>query len=812
MHDSRDLTTLADELGRLLQETDTSVRRLARLSGVSRRTLENWLYGQTIQPRSVEPVLRVASALNLPAAETDRLLQAAGQPPLASLLAGDVAVESGLLKDWRLAPNRLLGQRNTAVLEGGLLPGPATPFFGRAGSREDLTALLRRPDTRLVTVTGLGGSGKTRLALEAARDLVTWFDHGVYFVPLDNVTEKTGFWTAINTALRIPGDGSSDAQTLALDYLRAKHSLLLLDNFEHVLPLATELGSLLSGTRHLSLLVTSRFALDLSVEQLYPIGGLSLHDGPGSPAFNLYVETARRHMPGYKPGPDEEDEIITLCKAVEGLPLALELAATWRDVWRPEQLLDQLREDLRGVAHSAVDRPERQSNLWNLFDYSWQLLSADEQEAAVRLSILHGSFSSETALAIADCEPATLRRLVKASLVTRTGDGRLLTHRLVRQFLATKAEESGLKQEALEALFADVMLSWSATESSRLRETFQVRHYLNMRAEWQHIERAWWIAVGARRYDLLEMCWDIIFYFEARGNWGEGEAFFAETRRRIPLEEKRMQALLDEAESILATRLFELTRGVKLARRALAAYDELGVDTETATVGQYARLVLLTADFALNQAAFSEANIRALREATANYLATLTEVMLSLLDGVIAFNHQEYATAARVFEDALTFCGEGAYVVPIIRCFLGLALKYAGRLDAAEAQYRLALRQGLEIDVYPAVVSATNELTVLAAGGILGSASRQALEELALQMGSRRTVGRVAIVVAMQYLNLGLIGQANHLIRAGLGLIWREVSMAERSRLLGMITQAYLAVGLARNAPQVLAMFAPGQT
>ena len=434
----------ADVFGSILAESRTSVRRLAHLSGVSRRTLENWTDGTVRRPRHWEPVLQVARALHLPAADTDRLLRAAGLPVLASLQSAHlVGPQTDLLASWNLPLGMILRQHPATTPHRGNLPAAATPFFGREQSFQTLLDLLHRPEIRLVTVVGLGGVGKTRLALEAARASVGQFDHGVYFIPLDAVHSADMFWDSIANGLNIPRDATSSAERLVVDYLLNKRLLLLLDSFEHLADLSPVLGELIRQSPGIKLLVTSRQTLDLRAEQVLPMGGLLLDGGTESPAYQLFLETARRRVPNYAPDPTEAADILAICEAVEGLPLALELAAAWVDILPPSRILSRLQTSLTQLHHKAADRPERQRNLWNVFDYSFRNLPEDAQQAAMRLSVMVGSFTAPAAMAIAECEPEVLHTLNHSSLVRRLADGRFIIHALVRQFLGEQATRAG---------------------------------------------------------------------------------------------------------------------------------------------------------------------------------------------------------------------------------------------------------------------------------------------------------------------------------------------------------------------------------
>ncbi len=790
-------------------ETDTSVRRLARLSGVSRRTLENWLYGVTLHPRNIEPILRVAQALKLPAQDTDRLLESAGHPSLSSLKQQKKPLPAELLVDWQLAPDTLLGQRSATLPVQQNLPAATTPFLGRSEIRELLATLIKRPDARLVTVTGLGGVGKTRLSLEAAHSLVDWFDHGVYFVPLDNVSDVEGFWEAILNGLDIPNDGLDSPQQLVQNYLNNKQILLMLDNFEHLLFLTAEINNLLTNTQRLSLLATSRQALDLQAEHLCTIGGLSYEQGQESAAYQLYIQTAQRRLPGYQPSTREAEDIIALCSQVDGLPLAIELAASWSDLLNPAQILAHLRNDLQVVWHGAADRPQRQQSLWAVFDYSWQMLSTEEQKAAIQLSVLRGTFTPGAALAVAECQPVVLRRLIQASFIMRSSGSRLMIHRLVRQFLSQQAARAGYASEQLEDRFLEVTLAWVAEQTSLLSQTFNIKQLQNLQSEWQHIERAWGLATKRRRYELMESCWDIVVFFDARGTWGRGRAFFETTRKLVPPEAQRMQARLDEAESVFAARLFEIPRSVKLAQRSLQALEDLGVDAKQSRAGAYARVILFTADYALDQRATTAEIIQKFKEVVGPHLTKAADIIAAQTTGVACFTKGDFAGSCAIFESALERIGPDAYMVPIFRCFLGIALRGEGLETAAREQFEFARIKALELDLYPAVVTATYELRLLEGDNPTTQQCRDVLEELAMQMGSRLIVGRAITINAIQYFNLGLFKRGSQFMRIGVGMLWKEINMVERTRLLSTISQVYITFGLIKHAPQVLSLVAP---
>ena len=263
------------------------------------------------------------------------------------------------------------------------LPVQPTPLIGRQVELEQASALLR--ENRLVTLVGPGGSGKTRLALQLAADAVEDFEDGVFWVPLQAVADPKLVETTIAQTV-----GASDG---VAEFLRGRKTLLLLDNLEHLLDAAPALGELLRETSGVRLLATSREPLKLGGEQRFPVEPL-----PDTDAVTLFVERARAVDPDFAPSP----AVLEICHRLDGLPLALELAAARVSVLSPEDLLSRLDRSLPLLTRGARDAPERQRTLRGTIEWSYELCSAEEQQLFGRLGIFPGSFALEAAEAVCD--------------------------------------------------------------------------------------------------------------------------------------------------------------------------------------------------------------------------------------------------------------------------------------------------------------------------------------------------------------------------------------------------------------------------
>jgi predicted ATPase len=800
-------------LGRLLVETHTSVRRLAYLSGVSRRTLENWTDGTVRRPRHWEPVLRVAKALHLSASETDALLRMAGLPVLATLQAAHLAgSQTDLLSTWPYALEIHQIQKKAAKPHGHRLPAVATPFFGREQIRTELTALLRRPDVRLVTLFGLGGVGKTRLALEAARASANRFDHGVYFIALESVHSAETLWEQIAVTLDIPRDPLAPVDELVPDYLGNKRLLLVLDSFEHLSHLAPLVGDLVRRSPELTILVTSRQLLNLRVEYAVPTPGMSLAGDTESPAYKLFLETARRRVPDFTPDSATTVDILAICRAVEGLPLALELAAAWVDILPPARILARLQTGLAKVHQPAADRPARQQSLWSVFDSSYQTLPEDAQQAALRLSVMTGSFSAPAALAIAGCEPETLRTLIDSSLIRRLADGRLTIHALVRQYLSEQAAQIGLTQAELERNYMTYYMGWAAEQGRALREELSAAAVQQLNLEWSHVDCAWWLAADAQRGDLLEAAVDLLIYFEARTAWNEGRAFMRGAQDRLPPDAVRARAVLDEAQAILAVRNFDYIPAMQLAAQALAAFASLGVDPAVDSAGSYARLTQWSIEYGVGQQASAGQTAEGVFQAVGQHLVRHGQITYEMLQASRAALASDWLSATRQYEAVLDRALPDAYHVHNLRLFVGQCLAQLGQVAEARAQFEQAWHGGHALGVFASMVDATFELRYLANDTPTAVECRQALVELANEMSDMATTGSMALHLAVVYLVQGLLAKASLLVWIGFSLLWESTEPPVRAISLFKMAQTYLAFGQMATSQTLLsiALVQPG--
>jgi predicted ATPase/class 3 adenylate cyclase len=341
------------------------------------------------------------------------------------------------------------------TLEAGMrnLPAPRTSFVGRSDELASIERMLDEPDCRLLTLVGPGGVGKTRLALEAAARRIDRYQHGVHFVPLVGVPAPDLLAPAVAESLQFQVDSAHSAipaRDQLVDYLRERTTLLVLDNFEHLLDARDLLTQVIEQAPQVEFLTTSRERLQLQSEWVLDVDGLSNGSGNGhagdSAAVRLFVDRARQVDSGYALSDDERPHVERVCRLVNGMPLGIELAAAWASTLPCSEIADEIERNLGFLETSMQDVPERHRSLRAAFDQSWRLLSDDERRFFSRLAVFRGTFARDAAATVTGASLAELHRLVSKSLLRRAGLGRFELHELLRQYAA---ERLAAEQEEL---------------------------------------------------------------------------------------------------------------------------------------------------------------------------------------------------------------------------------------------------------------------------------------------------------------------------------------------------------------------------
>ena len=419
-------------------------------------------------------------------------------------------------------------------------PDAPTGFVGRTAELEYVTARLVDPSCRLLTIVGPGGMGKTRLAIEAARSLAPRFADGAWFVDLAPVTAVDAVPAALLRALDVPGTGSTAADERLLAFLADKQMLLVLDNFEHLLGAADFVSQLLAAAPAVRVLVTTRAHLQLQHEWLLPLEGLNApprhssqplmdgrHDGGDAAAAatdllaydatRLFVQCVQRQRPDFRPDGAGSNRIAHICRLLEGMPLAIELTASWARRLSLDLLAREVEDGLRRLASTARDVLPRHRNMVAVFDHSWHLLDAREQAILRTLSLFRGGFTLEAAEAVARADVTDLAGLLDASWIRLRPSGRYDMHELVRQYCETHLAEDPTADEARSrycTYFGDFI--------SRLTKGMNYNNAVmdELMADFGNLELAWyWGVEHGRMVMVLEFAISIYFIADMLGHY-----------------------------------------------------------------------------------------------------------------------------------------------------------------------------------------------------------------------------------------------------------------------------------------------------
>jgi predicted ATPase/DNA-binding XRE family transcriptional regulator len=574
------------QLKALREAAGYTQEELATIAGLSVHGVSALERGERRRPH-VETVRALSAALDLTGAARDGLLRSARAP------AGHAAVDE---------------------LIGVSLPLPLTSLLGRDADVQTLQHWLADPAIRLVTLTGPGGAGKTRLALELARAISAEGSARVIFVSLASIREASFVVSAIAEALGLSDVAALDLPRRARAACQDHVTLLVVDNFEHVLDAAPVIVDLLTSVPPLRVLVTSRAPLRVRGEREYAVGPLELKAGSEAlppadlvhlPAVRLFIERVCDVQPDFRVTVDNGATVVEICRRLDGLPLALELAAPWLKVLTLDGLLRRLTDGVLLSAVGSRDLPERQQTINATVAWSYQLLNADEQRAFRRFGALPGLFpidAAAAALAGRERAPAAYddalhaaAGLMEKSLLLRANTSTLATCPLyymldtVRAYAARELAVAGERDDALEGL-----VRYCTDEASLAAEGLvgrdQVEWLDRVREDLESYRAALtWLLDGGRLAEAAHIAWSLFFFWAIRGHAAEGLGWYEQILNRTSL------LAADESRALLGTAAMRYTQG-ELGHARTALTRALALAHETGDMVMVARAENLLGD------------------------------------------------------------------------------------------------------------------------------------------------------------------------------------------------------------------------
>ncbi|MEZ4708149.1 MAG: BTAD domain-containing putative transcriptional regulator [Caldilineaceae bacterium] len=450
------------------------------------------------------------------------------------------------------------------------LPTQTTPFIGRERELTELTARLTDPATRLVTIIGPGGMGKTRLAQQVGQRLLDQvadhFPDGVWFLSLAAV-DAGSFGPALNPlvnglaglfGLRLHGGISPQEQLAA--YLQGRRLLFILDNLEHLIDESEVISQLLAGAPGISVLVTSRERLNLQEEWLFPLEGLALPQDPiaqgtgagesgaeTTEAVQFFQQSAARLQPAFDLPPNLH-AVTQICHLVEGLPLGIELAASWIRYMAPVEIVQEIEKDIDFLATSVRNLPARHRSLRSVFDHSWRLLSPQEQAVLPQLAIFRGGFRPAEAQTVTGASRLLLTGLVDKSLVSVSIDGRYDLHERLRQYLLEKLREELAVYQAANDRHSQVYLALLQLERTEFNRQSTLQR---LTADFDNIRAAWHWALDHNNWSVIRQSRRGLHFFCLHKGWYlEENEFYERTLSRL---QQRSAQLESSAETGLET-------------------------------------------------------------------------------------------------------------------------------------------------------------------------------------------------------------------------------------------------------------------
>jgi predicted ATPase len=441
------------------------------------------------------------------------------------------------------------------------LPVPATPFVGREAELGEVSVLLGRPETRVLTITGPGGSGKTRLALRVAAGFRDQFPDGIWFVDFAALDEPA---LVLPTIARVLG-----ARDEIAAHLGGKRLLLVLDTLEHVVTAGLDISRLLSACPGLKVLATSREPLHITGEQEYELHSLALPDAVA--LFRQRARLVRRDMPF-----SVVDEQI--CRRLECLPLSLELAAARLKILAPHDLLARLEHRLALLVRGPRDLPERQRTLHATIDWSYRLLSTEEQELLGCLSVFAGGFTPAGAEHVCGAGIDELQSLVDKSFV-ELERGRLRMLDTIREFALERLERSGRAEEARRR---------QAEYALRLAADFEGRsgdweaHVTSLNRDDDDLRAAVGWLVEAEPDKALQLVVDLARYWSLQDRHRESDYWLTRAIQRAQSADPTLRSRAFRLAGDAAVSLGEEERAKRLFHEALAVATEAGVKKEMA--------------------------------------------------------------------------------------------------------------------------------------------------------------------------------------------------------------------------------------
>ena len=603
------------------------------------------------------------------------------------------------------------------------LPIQTTQFVGREAELLELSRLLADPTVRLLTIVGVGGMGKTRLALETGARQLEHFQHGVYFVALAGVQTVEDIVPATAQALGFSFYEGREPRQQLLDYLREKKMLLIFDNFEHLLGGVSFVTDILHAASHVIALSTTRARLGIPEEHIHQLSGMDFPewetpaDALEYSAVKLFLQSARRVRPGFELASDDLKYVARICRLVGGMPLGILLAAAWLEMLTPSEIATEMQNSLDFLGADLPGVDDRQRNIRAVLDFSWNSLSEQERNIFQQLSVFRGGFTREAVQAVTGASLRDLMGLVNKSLLTRTPSGRYEIHEFLRQYGTEKLASSPNTERDVQDHHCAYFAEFLHQRDIQLLGKNQRSALAEIGAEIENVHMSWAWAVSQGRIEDINSSLEALSKFcSMSARYRDGETIFGKAIQALEkyletdeVELRLLRAKIMSRYGNFCDTLGDSKKGKEILLESLAIFRELEARKETAIALYY--LGWIMADISADESfQFYQESLSIFHEMNDTWgIAGSTEGLgyATLLQGKYEDAKQKFRESLQLQKDL----GNHSGIISSL-CHLGYANWILGEYDEARQLHSQALSMCREVGDQHGVASNLNFLAI----------------------------------------------------------------------------------------------------
>lgn len=642
------------------------------------------------------------------------------------------------------------------------LPPETTPFLGRESELAQVVELIHSPSCRLLTLVGVGGMGKTRLALKTASETLDHFRYGIYFIPLAPLDSPEKLITTLADVLKFSFYSREEPKHQLINYLMEKELLLIFDSFEHLMTGTDFVTELLEKTHNLKVLITSRERLNIAGEHIFEVTGMmvptsdSISDLDHYDAVQLFLENVKRLHADYSPSDDDKKCIVHICRLLGGMPLGIELASSWIRYMDCKDIQKEIEQDFDFLSATRRDLPERQQSVRGVFEYSWKLLNDKERLVFCKLSTFQNGFTRDAAREIAGADLQCLSSLLDKSLINRNASGRFFMHNILRRYTYDKLSVDTIGLNDILEKHAKYYVALLQRRHDDLRFTTDTEKILEVEQEIDNIRAAWNWAIQNTNVDVINNALEgLYFFYNSKSRYVDGKEDMTKAIKKLILH-FRNQNNLTIGRLLSALGAFQSRLSLYDAARD-SLLESLRIAKVFEAVDEYAFIHNNLGFISLMQSNFNEA-IALLEQSLYEYKTVKDEwgIALSLNQlGIVYYRLGDFKKAKQYYEESLVIRKKLGDYIGIAGSLSNLANIYhdQGEFEKALFMQRESLQIKRELgDRRGIAITLNNMGNALCEVGDFQGSKRAHEESLAL----RRDIGDLR-GVAFSYVNLGFL-------------------------------------------------------